>query len=93
MTCWCLQVLESSFAKAAPVYDISDTKMDKKSTPKKKEKKGKTSTPEALPLASVGPVAPSLKMKQNVAMAMALQVPQAETIQGKTGTQCLTIVV
>ena len=65
------------------MYDISDTKVGKKSTPKKKEKKGKTLTPEPPPLATVGPVAPSLKMRQNVAMAMALPVPQTETVQGK----------
>ena len=82
--CVCVQVLDSSFAKAAPVYDVSDTKKGKKVTPKKKDKKRKTSTPEAPPVATVGPVARNLKMKQNLPMAMALQGNLPEAIPGKS---------
>ncbi len=66
-------MLNSSFAKAAPVYDDMP-KSNAKTTPtKEKDKKRKKS--DAQPTPTVGPVAPSLKMKQNTAMAMALIAP------------------
>ena len=78
-------MLDSSFAKAAPVYDdMPKDKKDAKATPKKeKDKKTKKSDAKspAQPTPTVGPVAPSLKMKQNTAMAMALIAPTPR--QGK----------
>ena len=65
-----------SFAKATPKYD--DIPKDVKATPKKeKDKKRKKSDAKSptQPTPTVGPVAPSLKMKQNTAMAMALIAP------------------
>ena len=65
-----------SFAKAAPKYD--DIPKDVKTTPKKeKDKKRKKSDAKSptQPTPTVGPVVPSLKMKQNTAMAMALIAP------------------
>lgn len=82
-----VQVLESTFAKAAPVYDAVQPKKGKvkgKATPKKeKDNKKKKSLQEAqgaLPAATVGPVTPSLKMKQNPAMAMAVYVPRTQPL-------------
>lgn len=76
-----MQVLESAFAKAAPVYDVPQTTDDKKakSTPKKekdKKKKKKAQETPPQPVATVGPVTPNLRMKPNVAMAMALPRPK-----------------
>lgn len=72
-------MLDSSFAKAAPVYDdIPRSAKDVKATPvKEKDKKRRKSDAKspAQPTPTVGPVAPSLKMKQNTAMAMALIAP------------------
>ena len=66
-----------SFAKAAPVYDdFPRTKKDAKTSPQKgKDKKRKKSDAiisPAQPPPTAGPVAPGLRMRQNVAMALDL---------------------
>ena len=70
------------------MYDVTETKKGKKKGKviQKKERKKKTSVqgpPDALPLATVGPVVPSLKMKQNPAMAMAVPPPKPITMKGR----------
>ena len=70
------------------MYDAPQTKKGKKdkSTPKKvkdsKKKKKAQESKTPPPVATVGPVAPNLKMKSNVAMAMALPTPQLVPVSG-----------